>query len=600
MPSPPPATLHARSDTAKVLIVDDDPVTVDFVRKQLGALGYRHFVTCSDSRQAMELVAREKPDVILLDILMPQVSGLEILQRIRASDETAHLPVIILTVLDDMETRVKALELGATDFVGKPINFVELAPRVRNALIVKAHHDQLKRYAQDLERQVDLQTARLRQSHAELQKANMVLRQSCEVAQAATRAKSEFLAKISHEIRTPLTAILGFAEELLADAEREQMPGERTEMLRAIWRNGRVLLEIVNDILDVARIEKGQLRIHRTACSPSAVLSEVVRLMKPLAEAKRLDLQVESVGPIPATIHSDPIRLQQILTNLVSNAIKFTERGFVRVVMSLQGADSPNPLLQFEVIDTGSGIESDQILEIFKPFVQGEGTGPQPAPGAGLGLTISRYLVEQLGGTIQVESEPGKGSVFRVTVDTGPLPKGSSVLDENTGRQRDSETESQRAAASPLPEPLSTSLRQALRDCRVLVAEDCPDNQRFIVRVLQKAGAEVVTVFDGQAAWQKALEAQDRGEPFDIVLTDIQMPRIDGYDLARRLREAGYSGRIIALTANAMPGEREKCLAAGCDDYLSKPIRREELIALVVQHARPARRSEPLTHPTDR
>ncbi len=563
---PPPSAAEA----ARLMIVDDDATTIELVQFQLREIGYRNVVSCADPREAIGLIAADEPDVLLLDIVMPGLSGLEILARIRASCDLAHLPVIILTAAGDLETKIKALELGATDFVGKPVNFVELASRIRNALVVKAYHDQLRNHAEELQRRVEEQTASLKQSHDALERANSVLRKSCEAAEAAACAKSEFLANMSHEIRTPLTSIIGFAEELLAGNGREGAP-HAEETLQVILRNGRHLLQIVNDVLDVARIEKGRLAIDRVACSPGTILDEVVGLLRSAAEAKGLRLDCHAREPLPGTIHSDPTRLRQILTNLIGNAVKFTERGAIEVTAELIAAETPSPMLQFEVSDTGIGIEPAQIEEIFKPFTQARAANADKFAGTGLGLTICKYLVEELGGRVHVESRPGQGSRFRITVATGPLgssPRGAPAPSAGSkGADEDAEDASLRAGG------------------RVLVAEDSADNQRLIRMILERSGAEVTIVGDGQAALDQATAAGREGRPFDVILTDLQMPVLDGYGLTERLRSNGYEGPIVALTANAMAGDREKCLSAGFSGYLSKPIDRAELLGLVARYA---------------
>ncbi|MBN2021606.1 MAG: response regulator [Pirellulales bacterium] len=573
-PSSQTETTRLASAAAKIMIVDDDPTTVDLVTFHLGEMGYRNFVTCTEGRDVVKLVETERPDVLLLDLVMPDAEGLVILREVRSSHEPACLPVIILTAIEDSRAKIEAFELGATDFLNKPVNFVELAPRIRNALLVKSYHDQLKRHAEELQRLVELKTASLKESHASLERANLVLRRSCEAAETAARAKSEFLANVSHELRTPLTAVIGFTEELLADSGQAALPPRFAELLPVILRNGKHLLQIVSDILDVARIERGRLAIERVECSPESILKEVIHLLEPSARAKQLSLSWDAAGPMPPAIHSDPMRLRQILINLISNAIKFTEKGSVRVVTRLLGAGGPAPLLQFQVIDTGIGIKPDQIAEIFKPFTQALAADGGKYEGAGLGLTICKYLAEELGGQIQVESQLGVGSAFRVTVAAG-APRDAAAPD-NAGAKRPDDSSLPNA-----PPP-----RQCLASKRVLLAEDAPDNQRLIRFILEKAGATVTIANDGRAALELATNAWRAGEPFDVILTDIQMPHMDGYQLTASLRSQGYPGALVAVTANAMAGEHQKCLAAGCDDYLSKPIDRTKLVSLVAHHAK--------------
>ncbi|MBN1911086.1 MAG: response regulator [Pirellulales bacterium] len=562
------------TDDAKIMIVDDDPTTIDLVEFHLSEMGYSNFVSCIDAQAALQLVIKEVPDVLLLDLVMPQASGLEILQGVRMSFEPARLPVIILTAVDHVATKIEAFELGATDFLNKPVNFVELAPRIRNALLVKTYHDQLKQHADELQHQVALKTASLKESHASLEKANAVLRRSCEAAEKAAKAKSEFLANVSHELRTPLTAVIGFTEELLSELDATALPPRFAELLPIILRNGTHLLEIVNDILDVARIEKGQLAVQRVTCSPDKILNETVEALRPEAEIKGLELIVNVVPPIPETIQSDPVRLRQILFNLIKNAIKFTEKGRVRVETRLLGANGPAPVLQFEVSDTGIGIAPEQLNDIFKPFKQAMAENAGKYEGVGLGLTICQYLAEELGGHIQAKSELGKGSTFQVTVATGSLEQGKSSEKDDI------------ASGGPgsFCRVDAGSIQERLQGKRILLAEDAPDNQRLIRFILEKAGAIVTIVGDGRAGVETALEAWKKGEAFDTILTDIQMPHVDGYELTKQLRAAQYTAPIVALTANAMAGERQKCLAAGCDDYLSKPIDRAQLLSLVARY----------------
>ncbi len=394
------------------------------------------------------------------------------------------------------------------------------------------------------------------------------LRAAKEAAEAANRVKSEFLANMSHEIRTPMTAILGFSEVLLPSmTDRDQL-----EAVATIKRNGEYLLNLINDILDLSKIEAGKLEAERIQCSPCQVLSEVVSLMRPRAIAKDLSLEIEYDQPIPESIQSDPTRLRQILINLIGNAVKFTEVGGVRVVARLVDADSDEPKMQFQVVDSGIGMTEEQIARLFNPFTQLDASATRKHGGTGLGLTISKRLAETLGGSVTVTSTPGKGSAFTVTVTTGPL-RGVRLLDDPT------EAQVSRAPAK-MPNQFAARL-----DCRVLLAEDGPDNQRLIAFLLKRAGAEVAVAENGQLACDLARAAQDEGTPFDVILMDMQMPVMDGYDATGKLRKLGYAGPIIALTAHAMNADRDKCLDAGCNDYVTKPIDHKKLISVVAQYA---------------
>jgi ammonium transporter, Amt family len=382
-----------------------------------------------------------------------------------------------------------------------------------------------------------------------------------EAADDANNAKSSFLANMSHELRTPLTAILGFAELLLDDGC--DGPDIR-EGISVIRRNGHYLLDIVNDILDIAKIEAGTLSIDLSPSSPVQLVNDIHALMQIRSQAKGLTLSIDCDGPLPQLIVTDPVRVRQVLINLVGNAIKFTEKGHVRLVVRAQGHVTDE--LQFEVTDTGIGMTAEQVARLFRPFTQADGSTTRKFGGTGLGLAISKRLATLLGGELTVTSELGCGSAFRLTIPTGVR---SEVCIKNPAD----------AATHPLDRDEANPSAVGSLAARILLAEDCPDNQRLVSRVLQKAGADVVVVENGHEAVQTAMAGQDQGRPFDVILMDMQMPLLDGYDATRRLRDYGYRRPIVALTANAMRDDREKCLAAGCDDFVTKPINFRHLIA---------------------
>ena len=402
----------------------------------------------------------------------------------------------------------------------------------------------------------------------ERKRNEMELARARDEAEAANHAKSEFLANMSHEIRTPMTAILGFSDLLMESA----MAQEQLDAAATIKRNGEYLIRIINDILDLSKIEAGKLKIERVTCSPSQILEDVVALMRVRANSKNLSLQIEFTSPIPQTIQSDPIRLRQILINLIGNAIKFTEIGKVRIVARLQDAGSEIPRLQVSVTDSGIGIPEDQTPQLFEPFSQIDSSTTRQHGGTGLGLAISKRLAERLGGDITVESTLGSGSTFTVTVTTGPL-------DGVKMHQVPSPT------LLSVGSPAKPEAYGAVVNLRVLLAEDGPDNQRLISFLLKKAGIDVVVADNGQAACDLALAARDKGTPFDVILMDMQMPVMDGYDATRHLRRSNYSAPIVALTAHAMSTDRDKCLRAGCDDYMTKPVDRERLISLIARYS---------------
>jgi PAS domain S-box-containing protein len=388
-----------------------------------------------------------------------------------------------------------------------------------------------------------------------------LLQASAAVA-AANKAKSEFLANMSHEIRTPMTAILGFAEMLL-----NKKPEECAEIgcVQIIRRNALHLLELINDILDLSKVEAGQMKVECIPCDLLALLSEIASLMRPRAQEKGLTFEIQFQGPIPRLIQSDPVRLRQILINLIGNAMKFTESGKIELrIMEEEPAD-PNIMLRVEVIDSGIGMSAEQLARLFRPFTQADTSITRKFGGTGLGLTISRQLAMLLGGDVTATSEPRSGSTFALTVNGGPSAGVERLLD---------------LTESTLPKRLEHGGKAEiyLRG-RILLVEDGADNQRLLRMQLSGAGGSVVSALNGQIAVDLATS-----QPFDLILMDMQMPVLDGYHATRELRRRGVTIPIIALTAYAMAEDRDKCVASGCDGYLSKPVDEETLLSTVNQY----------------
>lgn len=417
-------------------------------------------------------------------------------------------------------------------------------------------------------RLLDVHTLLIAQSRL-LELANETIRQQADTSEAANHAKSLFLANMSHEIRTPLTAILGFTENLL---DPKCTVDERTVYSETILRNGHHLLNLINEILDLSKIEADRLEIERLSFCPGEIIADVISALQLRAESKQVGLSIQYDGPIPETIIGDPTRLRQVLMNVVSNGIKFTEKGEVTVRVRMVDANGEvcvpgheYPAIHFEcdVIDTGIGMSNDQLSRLFSPFMQADESTARRFGGTGLGLAISRRLVRLMGGDIRVQSQPNVGSTFSIHFPTDSLPNTpwrdcpSSIVERSWSP----------VSSLPIELPL-----------KILLAEDGPDNQLLIGTFLKKLGADVSIVSNGQSAVDLALKSLLEGRPFEIVLMDMHMPVMDGYSAARKLRSHGWTNPILALTANVMQGDRQKCLEAGCDDFAPKPIRRSELI----------------------
>ncbi|MES2857325.1 MAG: response regulator, partial [Bdellovibrionota bacterium] len=381
-------------------------------------------------------------------------------------------------------------------------------------------------------------------------------------AEVASETKSAFLANMSHEIRTPLGAVLGFSELML---NQDMTNAERVNSIEVIKRNGRLLSNIINDILDLSKVEAGKLEIEKVNLPISEVMGEISSLLSLEAVEKGIKLSVEAEGLLPTFVKTDSLRLRQVLLNIVGNAIKFTQRGSVEVKVKLLQTGSEPKKLAFVIRDTGEGIPSEQAEKLFSPFTQADVSTTRRFGGTGLGLVLSKRLASALGGDVILsESVPGKGSTFIVTIDPG-----QSELIEY--REHD------------VNEPLVSRTPKVVREVdlsrlKVLIVDDSPDNQALITKLLRLAGASVKTASNGRLGVEMATS-----EDFSLILMDLQMPEMDGYEATRLLRENGYDKPIIALTAHAMKEERKKCLESGFSEHLTKPIDRTLLLNALAQ-----------------
>ncbi len=433
----------------------------------------------------------------------------------------------------------------------------------------------------EVEREAQLQLAQgeaesasltLLETNRYLEEATVLANDMAARAEMASQAKSEFLANMSHEIRTPLTAILGFTDILRDELGSDSVGSRSAGAIDTIRRAGEHLLSVINDILDLSKIEAGKLLIEEVETDLARVLLDVDSLMRARAAEKGVALRSRLATSIPSRVHSDPTRLRQILMNLVGNAAKFTSEGQidVRAMVSIRGEVS---VLRIEVEDTGPGMTKAQAAELFKPFVQADASVTRKHGGSGLGLTICRRLADLMNGDVRLEyTEPGRGSRFVLELPLVPVAD-SELIDDLAS------CSSRNGSSSATPQRTNASALQG----RILLAEDGEDNRRLISYHLTRAGATVTIAENGRIAFDLLQDAAAAGTPFDVLVTDMQMPEMDGYSLARALRAAGSSTPIIALTAHAMPEDRQKCLDAGCDDFATKPINRALLIDTVAR-----------------
>lgn len=525
---------------AKILIVDDDHSKVMAIEAVLQSPNHT-IVSVHSGAEALRLLLSEDFAVILLDVSMPEIDGFETAEFIRRRRSSEHTPIIFLTAHADDAFEDRGYALGAVDYLLMPATPSMLRAKVGVFVDLYQKSEQVKYQAEQRVQLAQEQAARVE-------------------AERASVAKSQFLTNISHELRTPMTAIIGMTDLSLL----ESLPGNVREYLGAVQTNAHLLLELLNEILDLSKLEAGTLTLESSPLQLRKILGELNHTFGHRAHEKHLQLKLTVDQGVPNHLIGDSLRLRQVIFNLLTNAIKFTEQGCVMLDVRVESACDREAWIKFTISDTGIGISSVDQERIFAPFTQVDASSKRRRDGAGLGLAISSDLIRAMGGSRAVKSEVGKGSEFSfvipLLVDRSKLDIVPQSIDE---------------AEAALPDVLRDQSTQA--PIRVLLAEDTPTNQLLVRHALGRRGHQVVVAGDGRTAVDLA-----RRGTYDVILMDLQMPDMDGFEATAAIRcLPGRQPPIIALTAHTMVGDRERCLAAGMQDYLSKPIDLRELIAKV-------------------
>ncbi|MBL7542722.1 MAG: response regulator [Bdellovibrionaceae bacterium] len=643
-----------KSTKKRVLVVDATETTRHTIIRALRSSGYET-LEAVNGIQALALATIEKPDLITLDIYLPDINGLEVCRQIKANPRTSYIPV--LQVADSCNTskeQIHGLEGGADSYLSHPFDPPVLLATIKALLRGRQLMDELwqtderfkialkyapimiytidkhLRYtwvynppdqlspdffinkfdydifpdeeAQKLHavktevlatgvgQHVTLPLTLNRKKHCydmtieaqlsvdgyvegltvacieitERIKAEEAQKQALEEAEFANQSKTRFLSNMSHEIRTPLGIIEGFADLALSPSISNE---ERNTYLKTIKRNAMSLTKLLGEILDLAKVEAGRMEIEIARFSLRILLNELIEAFGLNARNRGLLLQVHFEEPFPESISSDPTRVRQILTNLISNALKFTERGGVQLTARVLGSDDPDRPANIEIVirDSGIGMTLAQQKKLFQPFVQADSSTTRKFGGTGLGLNLSQKLAHSLGGNLELESSDyGRGSVFKFTMDAGLLTAEDYA---DLGKVAEAMTDG------------SSRFENSLLGFKILLVEDSVDNQMLFSRYLQNVAAEIEIANDGLEALEKL-----NHNSYDVVLMDIQMPNLDGYETTQILRRQGLRTPIIALTAHALKEERDRALNMGFDDYLTKPLNVRLLVEMLIRY----------------
>jgi signal transduction histidine kinase len=505
-----------------ILIIDDEPTNLGLIEDYLKAYKFEVLIAHSGEEGLAIAHYPAQPDLILLDVVMPGMDGFETCRRLKTDEQTKEIPVLFMTVLNDVENKLKGFAAGAVDYITKPLQDKELLARV--------------------------------QTH-------LNLRQALRAAETANHAKSQFLANMSHELRTPLNAILGYTQIFKHD---KSLMEKQRKQIDTIHRSGEHLLMMINDILDMSKIEAGKLELEPTDIHLPDFLKTLVEMSQIKAELKGISLTYEAAPDLPTAVQADEKHLRQILLNLLSNAIKFTEQGYVTLkVQSLKTGDQTTKFkssshIRFQVQDTGIGIPPERLEEIFLPFHQ---VGEQRfhMQGTGLGLAISQKLVRLMGSELYVESTIDQGSTFWFELD---LPTISGICEPVKNEQRS-----------------ILGFRGSKRS--ILIVDDNTENREFLKTMLLPLGFEIAEAVNGRDALTHMSEFQPK-----LILLDLVMPEMDGFEFIRQIRQNPTLKDIIviAVSAKVFQQTQQEILAAGCNDFIAKPIQIDTLLERLQSH----------------
>jgi signal transduction histidine kinase len=552
-----------------LLVIDDTPYNI-FLLSFLGKKGFKVLVA-HDGKDGIRMAEFTQPDLILLDVTMPEMDGFEVCQALKTHEKTQDIPVIFMTARTEIVDKLKGFEVGAADYITKPFQLKEVLARVTTHINLRKLQTQLLQQNQQMARQNQQLQEEIncrKQAEYSLQaERNALAERTAQLSQAnaeldrAARLKDEFLANVSHELRTPLHTILTIAEGLQEEAYGP-LNQQQCRYLRTQEESGRHLLSLINDILDLSKIEVDKLSLELDIVSVNEVCQASLRLIKEQALRKRIKI-LAHLEPTVKKIQADQRRLKQILVNLLGNAVKFTpESGSITLEVS---GDAKQGVAQFSVQDTGIGIAKEELENIFKAFVQLDSGLNRAQDGTGLGLSLVYHLTELHNGHISVESEIGKGSRFTVSLPWQPKRLDNSPDSDITHQPR-----TVREQENIIGRCDSSSV--------ILLADDQETSVEILSNLLRSQGYQTLIAHNGAEAVKQA-----RAKSPDLILMDIQMPVMSGLEAIKAIRAAPdiATTPIIALTALAMPDDKKRCLSAGATDYLSKPVNLKKLVTAI-------------------